>query len=126
MTEPETQAYIQGVREGGVLVFANDSDEQVEKFAEIMNRQQAASVDEFAGTERDISESPHECTLPIGADSAQAEECAMPAAAPACLCGSHPIGQMQGQGDKHGSCSCRCRILSGYLGVASTQKKHQV
>ncbi|HZD48097.1 MAG TPA: hypothetical protein VE178_05060, partial [Silvibacterium sp.] len=54
-TGPEAQAYVQGVRNGGVLVFATGSIELVEKSAEIMNRHQAANFEELTGSETILS-----------------------------------------------------------------------
>lgn len=71
-TESETQAYIQGVRNDGALVFANGSSEQVETFAEIMNRHQAACVEELTVMEPDLTEMPHDSAFPRNADTAQA------------------------------------------------------
>jgi hypothetical protein len=50
-SDPEAHAYVQGVRRGGVLVFATGSDEQVDSAAEIMNRHGAAEVEELTGRE---------------------------------------------------------------------------
>jgi hypothetical protein len=71
VTETETQAYIQGVRNGGAIVFANGSIEQVEKAAEIMNCHQAANVEELSGMEPDIAEIPHDSAVPLGVGTAQ-------------------------------------------------------
>ena len=72
VTEPEVQAYIRGVREGGALVFANGSIDQVEKAAGIMNSCQAANVEELTGMEADIPGAPHDSAIPVGVGSAQA------------------------------------------------------
>ena len=50
-TGPEAEAYVQGVRRGGVLVFATGSDAEVDKAAEIMNRHGAIEVEELIGRE---------------------------------------------------------------------------
>jgi hypothetical protein len=49
-TSDEANAYVQGVRRGGVLVFATGSNAQVDKAAEIMNRHEAIEVDELVGS----------------------------------------------------------------------------
>jgi len=49
-TEEEANAYVQGVRRGGVLVFATGSNVQVDKAAEIMNRNAAIEVEELVGS----------------------------------------------------------------------------
>ncbi len=41
-----TEAYIEGLRRGGVLVFATGSDEKVDQAAEIMNRHGAVETEE--------------------------------------------------------------------------------
>jgi hypothetical protein len=47
----EANAYVQGVRLGGVLVFATGSNEGVDSAAEIMNRHGAMNVEELIGRE---------------------------------------------------------------------------
>ena len=49
VSNDEADAYVQGVRRGGVLVFATGSSAQVDKAAEIMNRHDAIEVDELVG-----------------------------------------------------------------------------
>jgi hypothetical protein len=50
-TESETQAYIDGLRRGGALVFATGSDEKAEAAADIMNRFDAIEIEEATGPE---------------------------------------------------------------------------
>ena len=50
-TEAEAEAYIQGLRRGGALVFATGSDGKVDAAAEIMNRHGAVGVEEGSGPE---------------------------------------------------------------------------
>lgn len=50
-TVAEANAYAQGLRKGGVLVFATGSDQQVEQAAEIMNTRGAAEVEKLVGRE---------------------------------------------------------------------------
>jgi len=50
-SEREANAYVQGVRRGGVLVFATGSNAEVDKAAEIMNRHNAIEVEELIGRE---------------------------------------------------------------------------
>jgi hypothetical protein len=47
----EANAYVQGVRRGGVLVFATGSNEQVDNAAAIMNRHDAMEVEKLIGSE---------------------------------------------------------------------------
>ena len=53
-TEAETEAYLQGVRKGGALVFATGSGAQVDSAAEVMNRHKAIRVDELIGLESNL------------------------------------------------------------------------
>jgi hydrogenase maturation factor len=46
----EADAYVQGVRRGGVLVLATGSNEQVDHAATIMNTHAAMELAEFAGS----------------------------------------------------------------------------
>lgn len=50
-TEAETEAYIDGLRRGGALVFATGSDEKAEAAADIMNRYGALEIEETSGPE---------------------------------------------------------------------------
>lgn len=47
----ETEAYVDGVRRGGVLVFATGPDEKVDQAVEIMNRHGAVEAGEEAALE---------------------------------------------------------------------------
>jgi hypothetical protein len=71
VTEPEVQAFIRGVRNGGVLVFASGSIEQVENFASIMNHREAANVEELTGMEPVLPGVAHESAIPAHGYSAQ-------------------------------------------------------
>ena len=53
-TEAETEAYVQGVRNGGALVFATGSGAEVDRAAEMMNRHKAIRVEELTGLEPDL------------------------------------------------------------------------
>jgi hypothetical protein len=70
-TEDEAQVYVQGVRVGGVLVFANGSVEQVEKSAEIMSLHQGAKVEELTGVEAVVHCVAHESAIPAHGYSVQ-------------------------------------------------------
>lgn len=52
--EQEAKAYVEGVRRGGVLVFASGPDEKIEAAAEIMNRHRPVEVEELTGGELDL------------------------------------------------------------------------
>ena len=70
-TEDEAQAYVRGCRNGGVLVFASGSLEQVEKSVEVMNRHQGAKVEELTGTEAVLHGVAHESAIPLHGYSVQ-------------------------------------------------------
>jgi hypothetical protein len=49
-TKEETEAYIDGLRHGGALVFATDEDEKkVDAAAEVLNRHGAVDIEETVG-----------------------------------------------------------------------------
>jgi hypothetical protein len=50
-TKAESQAYVEGLRRGGALVFATGSDERVESAADVMNRRGAVEIEETSGPE---------------------------------------------------------------------------
>jgi hypothetical protein len=50
-TKAEAQAYVEGLRRGGALVFATSSDESVDAAADIMNRRGAVEIEEISGSE---------------------------------------------------------------------------
>jgi hypothetical protein len=52
-SDREANAYVQGARRGGVLVFATGSNAEVDNAAEIMNRHGAIEVEELIGREPD-------------------------------------------------------------------------
>jgi hypothetical protein len=45
--EGDAEAYVQGIRRGGVIVFATGSGEKVDAAAEIMNRHRAVELEEL-------------------------------------------------------------------------------
>ena len=53
--EAEADAYVQGVRRGGVIVFATGSSEKAEAAAEIMNHHGAVEIEEFSAWEPHLS-----------------------------------------------------------------------
>lgn len=55
----EAEAYVDGVRRGGVLVFATGPDEKVDKAVEIMNRHGALESGEEAAAEPHLHTAPH-------------------------------------------------------------------
>ncbi len=50
-TEADAEAYVEGVRRGGVMVFATGSGEKVDAAAEIMNRHRAVEIEELSASE---------------------------------------------------------------------------
>lgn len=64
-TKAEAQAYVQGLRRGGALVFATGSDERVEAAAHIMNRHGAVETEEVSGAEPVLHGVVHESMTPI-------------------------------------------------------------
>jgi hypothetical protein len=49
--EADAEAYVEGVRRGGVMVFATDSGEKADAAAEIMNHHHAVEIEELSGSE---------------------------------------------------------------------------
>ena len=49
--EADAQAYVQGVRRGGVIVFATGSSEKAEAAAKIMNHHHAVEIEELSASE---------------------------------------------------------------------------
>ena len=70
-TEPEAEAYVQGVRRGGVLVFASGSDEKIDAAAEIMNRHSPVEVEELTGGKLNLPSTTRENMTPTHASSVQ-------------------------------------------------------
>jgi hypothetical protein len=54
----EIEAYIDGLRHGGVLVFATGSDDKVDSAAAIMNRHGAVATEETRGAEPHLPDEP--------------------------------------------------------------------
>ena len=70
-TEPEAEAYVQGVRRGGVLVFASGSDEKIDAAAEIMNRHSPVEVEELSGGKLNLPSTTRENMTPTHDSSVQ-------------------------------------------------------
>ncbi len=68
---PEAEAYVNGVRRGGVLVFASGTDEKIAAAAEIMNRHNPIEVEELTGGEPDLSITTGENVTPTQTRSVQ-------------------------------------------------------
>lgn len=67
----EAIAYVEGVRRGGVLVFATGSTEEVDNAAEIMNRHGAIDVEKLVGSEPDVGSTVVENMTPVRDSSPQ-------------------------------------------------------
>jgi acylphosphatase len=63
-TESDEEAYIRGLRNGGVLVLASGPDERVEAAAQIMNRQGGMDLEKLGGPEPELPEPDFEDALP--------------------------------------------------------------
>ena len=68
---PEAEAYVKGVRRGGVLVFASGSDERIDAAAKIMNRLSPVEVEELTGGELNLPSTTGEDATPTNARSVQ-------------------------------------------------------
>ncbi|HTX34109.1 MAG TPA: hypothetical protein VME43_03775 [Bryobacteraceae bacterium] len=64
-TEAEAEAYLQGLRRGGALVFATGSDQTVEGAATIMNRHGAVQIEKASGSEPDLPTAGQEIDTPM-------------------------------------------------------------
>lgn len=53
-SEDGAEGYVEGLRRGGVVVFASASDQKAEMAAQIMNRHNAAEVEELTVTEHNL------------------------------------------------------------------------
>jgi len=64
-SDREANAYVRGVRRGGVLVFATGSNEAVDYAVEIMNRHDATVLDELAGGQPELTSTVGQNMTPI-------------------------------------------------------------
>jgi hypothetical protein len=64
-TEAEAQAYVEGLRHGGILVFATGSDREADAAAEIMRRSGAVEIEETSGPEPQLPIVTHASMVPI-------------------------------------------------------------
>jgi hypothetical protein len=63
-TNPEAQAYVEGLRHGGALVFATGTDEKVQAAADVMNNHGALKIEETSGSEPNLPYVAHESMSP--------------------------------------------------------------
>jgi hypothetical protein len=71
-TEPESRAYVEGLRRGGALAFATGSDEQVKAAGNVMNRHGAIEVEDVSGSEPQLPHVSHENMTPVREGSVMA------------------------------------------------------
>ncbi len=70
-TEADTEAYVQGVRRGGVMIFATGSGNQTTTATEIMNRHHAIEIEKLNASEVNLPGTEGEETGPDHNDSVQ-------------------------------------------------------
>ena len=54
VVKADAEAYVQGVRRGGVMVFATSSEEKADAAAEIMNRHGAVEIEEISASRPEL------------------------------------------------------------------------
>jgi len=70
-TKSEAQAYVDGLRRGGALVLATDSDDKkVDAAADIMNRHGAIEIEETSGPEPRLPHAVRDVGMPAATDTA--------------------------------------------------------
>jgi len=77
-SDREAKAYVQGVRRGGVLVFATGSIEEVDNAARIMNRHDAIELEELVGSRPEIVSPVGQSMTPIFEGSPQTGRISQP------------------------------------------------
>ena len=77
-SDREANAYVQGVRRGGVLVFATGSNAEVDKAAETMNRHGAIEVEKLIGSEPDTGSMVDENMTSVHESSSQTGRISQP------------------------------------------------
>jgi hypothetical protein len=71
-TRQEADAYVEGLRHRGILVFATGSDDRVESAAQIMNRHGAVEIEESTGPEPSLPQVPRANMMPASGAEVQA------------------------------------------------------
>jgi hypothetical protein len=64
--ESDAEAYVQGVRRGGVMVFATSSAEKADAATEIMNRHGAVELEEISASRPDLPSDDHDPSVQRG------------------------------------------------------------
>ena len=85
--EADAEAYVRGVRRGGVMVFATASSEKTDAAAEIMNRHHAVEVEELSGSEQTSPERTAMKWLPVPTGLSKLAGSVRPAVVLACSSG---------------------------------------
>jgi len=67
--EAEAEAYVEGVRRGGIMVFATGSGEKADAAVEIMNRYRAVEIEELGALEPHLPVTHREDQLARGRNS---------------------------------------------------------
>jgi hypothetical protein len=69
--EADAEAYVQGVRRGGVMVFATGSGTKADMATEIMNRHGAVEIEEISASRPEVPTSDRGEATPLRAPSVQ-------------------------------------------------------
>ena len=86
--EADAEAYVRGVRRGGVLVFATGSSEKADVAADIMNRHHAVEIEKLSASEQSLPSTAWDETHPVRIDPSRPEDLGRLVAELASLCGS--------------------------------------
>jgi hypothetical protein len=70
--EADAKAYVQGIRRGGIIVFATGSGEKVDTAAEIMNRHRAVELEELGVSQPHLNSADRDNMAPGRTSSGQA------------------------------------------------------
>jgi len=63
--EADAEAYVRGVRRGGVMVFATGSGEKADAAAEIMNRHHAVEIEELSTSRPELPSADNDEVSPV-------------------------------------------------------------
>jgi len=72
VVEADAEDYVQGVRRGGIMVFATASGEKADAAAEIMNRHGAVEIEKISGSRPELPSADHGDVPPVRDPSVQA------------------------------------------------------
>jgi hypothetical protein len=71
IVEADAEDYVQGVRRGGVMVFAAGSGDKAETATEIMNRHGAVEIEKISASQPELRSPDHGEELPVRVPSVQ-------------------------------------------------------